>query len=389
MPAHAAHERLTAGDRVRFALKTTRGDLRSGDLKGTTYAVLFWNVSSKRFADALPDLANILKKTRGKKFALLGYNVDDSAAKVAAYVKANGLPWPQALASEQDFPFYDLFYRRRAVVPGVFLISDTGELLWFGPISQLPEQVDAALALDAHPAGDSPVDRRAIQAAAVAAGRAAVKVPPDPDDLFKNLRAIPVERWTDDPVVLQHLRRAAIRLARLSPPQQLTLDAAATTDGDRDLLARLRALPPAASPTKTEPNPAESASPPAVEADPADPAREALARAVVAEAQGDLLTAWEQYAVAADDPQGAQAALDADAARRRLDAQPDFAARLIAAGRERAASNLYVKAINLLAANQPRAAETVLREIRREYYDTSIAPAVERAIEQLTADPTP
>ena len=42
-----------------------------------------------------------------------------------------------------------------------------------------------------------------------------------------------------------------------------------------------------------------------------------------------------------------------------------------------------------MAANRPKAAETVLREIRREYYDTAMAQAAEHAIKQLTADTTP
>ena len=387
--AHAAHERLVIGDKVQFILQTTRGTLRSGDLKGVTYAILFWNTRSKKFAAALPELRALAKRLRPQKFALIGYSLDTSVNKSHQYIKNQKLTWLQALAQDQPFPFYDLFYRKRSPVPGVFLVSDTGHLLWFGPLSHLAQQ-----AQDALPPLDftQPSHLRAARAAAQAAYRATLRMPPDTKRLFEHLSIIPDTRWSQDLQIKQTLGRIARRLAHLNNKDQAFLEqAAAQNDHHRALLQHLRALQPKRIAPPAAESPHAFASPLAPtplsipEEDLSLPAQTALAQARKAETQNDWLFAWEQYHAAANDPHGAQAADQARDALKRLNAQIDFGQRLVAARRERVASDLYVKALNFLAAERPDAADRTLRQIRRDYYDCPSAQAAERALARLAA----
>jgi len=99
-----------------------------------------------------------------------------------------------------------------------------------------------------------------------------------------------------------------------------------------------------------------------------------------------LLTAWEQFRAAANDPDAGEHGPAAQAELQRMESKEDFAQRLAAARRERAASDLYVKALNLITAGKTKAADATLREIRRNYHDTDTADAAERAIENLASE---
>ena len=380
-PARAAHERLKEGDLVRFGLQTTRGRVTSEALEGRTYAVVFWNASSKKFADTLPDLRRLVKAREDQDFVLIGYNVDDSAAKVQQAMKEGQLTWPQARHDEQDFPFYDLFYRRRSPVPGAFLISDTGQLRWFGPLSRLVEQVEATL-----PALEGVADPYAAGLAAEAFYRALLQTPRDPAVVLERLRDIPDAAWEQDRRVRLSLRRAARYLTRFNDDALLTLrQAAAADETDAERFERLWALRPERRPAESEDESVPL--PPAPPApDPSAVAGDALEKARAADAAGDLLIAWDHYRAAAEDPHAGAHGPVAQAELAVLESSPDFAQRLAAARRERVASDLYVKALNLLAAGKTLAADTTLRKIRREYHDTDTASAAERALAQLQKD---
>jgi len=386
-PAQAAHERLQAGDPVRFVLQTTRGRLTSGGLGGRTYAVVFWNTGSKKFAGAVPGLRRLVKSRTRQDFVLIGYSVDPSAAKTLRVVDEQKLGWVQALHGEQDFPFYDLFYTRRSPVPGAFLVSDTGRLSWFGPLSQLVERVEATL-----PAvEDAGPDPRAARLAARSAHRALLRDPPDATRLMDRLREIPDDAWASDRGVRLNLRRAARRLTRLDDADRLALrQTMAAETGGAGVFERLWALRPALRPAAgdhdgdDDEDHADAADTPSQEPDdPAADAAEALKQARAADAGGDLLTAWERYRAAAEDPDAGEHGPAAQTELRRLEESAGFAERLAAARRERVASDLYVKALNLMAADEADAADATLREIRREYHDTDTADAAERALAQL------
>lgn len=386
VPARAAYERLQEGDRVRFVLQTTRGRLTSGALEGRTYAVVFWNSGSTKFARELPQLRSLVKQRAGQDFVLIGYNVDDSVTKTLQAITEGKMGWPQALHQKQDFPFYDLFYTRRSPVPGAFLVSDTGQLSWFGPLSHLVDQVEAAL-----PAveGSGP-DPRAARLAAQSAYRELLRDPPDAPRLLERLREIPDESWEQDRGVRLNLRRAARRLARLEDDALFALRQAVTAEaGGAEVFERLWALRPELRPAAPESDADPNADNPPPHAPPEDPsadAAEALAAARTADAEGDLLTAWERYRAAADDPDAGEHGPVAQSELRRLEESAGFAERLAAARRERVASDLYVKALNLMAAGEADAADATLREIRREYHDTDAAAAAERALAQIKQD---
>ncbi len=383
-PAHAAHERLQAGDPVRFVLQTTRGRLTSTKLEGRTYAVVFWNTGSKKFAQELPKLRALVKQRAEQGFVLIGYSVDPSVNKARQAIAERGLNWVQALDQEQGFPFYDLFYTQRSPVPGAFLVSDTGELAWFGPLSHLTDQVAAVL-----PAIESEADPQAGRVAAGLVYRTLLQKPPHVTQVLDRLREVPDGAWEADRNVRLSLRRAARQLSRLDEDVLLALRQAAAADpDDAERFERLWALRPEPRPAGVSPldetaaQSAETREAP----DPSAAAARALNRARAAEAQDDLLTAWEQFRAAANDPDAGEHGPAAQAELQRMESKEDFAQRLAAARRERAASDLYVKALNLITAGKTKAADATLREIRRNYHDTDTADAAERAIENLASE---
>ncbi len=391
-PARAAHERLHLGDPVRFVLHTTRGRLTSRALAGRTYAVVFWNTGSKKFAQALPVLRTLVAQHATQNFVLIGYSVDPSANDTHRFIVQHRMRWAQALHQDQDFPFYDLFYTRRSPVPGAFLISDTGHLRWHGPLSQLAEAANAAV-----PITPGTPDPQTARHAAQRAYRALLRVPPDAARLRQHLDTIPNAAWTDDREVRRTLWRAARRLARLDPEHLQTLqDAAASDPHYGESLRRLRALGPEPradlphTPAQTTtPAAAPPAAPPPRRDDPASDAQAALVDARAALATGNVLSAWEHYRAAASDPQAGEPAATAQAELSALEDEPGFAQRLIDARHARAAGDLFVKALNLMAAGKPQRADATLRQIRREYHDTSTAAAAERALAQLHNTPQP
>lgn len=395
--AHAANERLKVGDPVRLALDTTRGRLTSDALKGRTYAVVFWNTGSKKFAQALPGLRSLVKQRSAQEFVLIGYSMDQSVATAHRAIAQGKMTWPQALHENQTLPFYNVFYTKRTPVPGAFIISDAGQLHWFGPLSHLVDEVQAML-----PPAENPSDPRAPRVAAGWVYRELLRTPLDAQRVFERLRAIPDQAWEQDRGVRLSLRRAARRLARLTEDQRFALQqAAAANKTDATRFERLWALRPERRPADTD---AEGSSTTELSADrdqptdqatgqasdqepsPHDPPRaaaQALAHARAAEAANDLLTAWEGYRAAANDPDAGPHREAAQAQLQRLEDQAGFAQRLLAARRERSANDLYVKALNLMQAGDTDKADTTLREIRRNYHDTATAAVAERILRQL------
>ena len=397
--ARAAHERLRPGDPVRFVLQTDHGVVTSKRLLGRAYAVVFWNFRSQKFREHAPALAELARELKPRGFVLLGYYRGAKNETPATTDRARGaLRWPGAVPADQRFPFYELFYTRRAPVPGAFLVSAEGRLLWHGPLSQLPEKARAAAPGTGDDAPTEDDTLRAARAAAAAAQRALVRRPPAAAVLVEALHDVPEALWTD-PAVRVRLTRAARRLDHLSATQRQTLTLGVREADGLDAFERLRALRPP-GPREPEPEPADEASAGPSDPDPdpeadarrlLDAARDAFADAG-AEAATDAVTrlsAWETLRSVAEDPDAPAAAAEADAALRVLEAAPGFAATLAEARRERAADDRYAVALNLLAADETERAEKVLREVRREHPGTRAATHADRALTALAAPTAP
>lgn len=382
--AQAANERLKLSDPVRFALDTTRGRLTSNTLKGRTYAVVFWNAGSKKFAQALPGLRGLVQQRSAKEFVLIGYSMDTSVTQAHSAIAQGKMTWPQALHEEQELPFYNVFYTQRTPVPGAFIICDTGHLHWFGPLSQLVDEVQALLAPVA-----SEVDSGAPgMAAGVAAGwvyRELLRTPINAARVLEQLRAIPDDAWEQDRGVRLSLRRAARRLARLPEDQRSALrQAAAANKADAARFERLWSLRPERRPAQSHADTdAEGHSTSEPAADPVSKAAQTLAQARAAQTANDVLTAWEGYRAVANNPDAGPHRAAAQADLQQLENHADFAQRLAAARQERAARDLYVKALNLMDAGDTDKADATLREIRRNHHDTAIAADAERILRQL------
>lgn len=79
-----------------FRVKSTAGDELSLDkLKGKVVLLDFWAVWCGPCRVEMPEVRKIWKKYSGQQFVIIGVNLDSNRAAFEAYVKQEGLTWPQ------------------------------------------------------------------------------------------------------------------------------------------------------------------------------------------------------------------------------------------------------------------------------------------------------
>lgn len=77
------------------------GDIRLSDYKGKVILLNFWATWCGPCKMEMPDLIALQKKYGEKNFTVLGLSDDDAAGTAGGYIKANGINYPNGMATRE------------------------------------------------------------------------------------------------------------------------------------------------------------------------------------------------------------------------------------------------------------------------------------------------
>jgi thiol-disulfide isomerase/thioredoxin len=96
------------------------------DLKGKTIVINLWATWCVPCRGELPEFQKLYEKLKGRDDVVVAsFNVDEDAAKIAPYLKENGLSFPVVLANDLVDAYFPVVF-----VPQTWFIDSTGKLLW-------------------------------------------------------------------------------------------------------------------------------------------------------------------------------------------------------------------------------------------------------------------
>ena len=108
-------------------LRTLEGAAWSlADLKGKTVVVNLWATWCVPCRGELPEFQKLYEKLKSRgDVVVTSFNVDEDPAKIAPYLKENGLSIPVVLANDLTDAYFPVVF-----VPQTWFIDSTGKLLW-------------------------------------------------------------------------------------------------------------------------------------------------------------------------------------------------------------------------------------------------------------------
>ncbi|MEM8738454.1 MAG: redoxin domain-containing protein [Planctomycetota bacterium] len=382
LPASAG-PRYTVGQTVKFDLVTadTR-PLSSADLSDRVVAVTFWQSTSEHCLAAMPHLREVFERYTPQGLAMVSISVDDDPAAADGVAAMRGMEWILAHNIDQDKPINAQFFTGQYGVPHAFLLAPGGELVWEGHAADLGPEVEDALAVylpdyASVVAGQSEtpaVSQESAAAIAMQAYQAVFSSEPDFHQLFLLIESLPEDTHTLADVK-KFGRSIARSLSRLDPQQQSNYDL--YREAKPEVAAQLDRWLEKSRQSISDID--ASRNQPSV--NPAVVARR-FEEAEQAEADGDLLTAYDHYRWIVNRAPASDEAVLAQDVVIVLESDPAFMAQRELAAQEQKARELLIMAQNYQGARlEDKAKETFLKIIQ-DYPNTQAAEQARIAIDE-------
>ncbi len=128
-------------------------DVATASLRGKPFLVLFWTSTADAGRRELPELAKVQAKHKDQGLEVLGVCLDTDKAAVLAYLKDNGLAWPQILEPKgMDGEIANQF--GIISLPTMFLVDAQGRVR----NRNIRSAAELDKLLDKAPAGEGPVN---------------------------------------------------------------------------------------------------------------------------------------------------------------------------------------------------------------------------------------